>query len=89
MWIFSVQDRKLWAFTMLLGEAVSINIVLNFSHVDAAICLLCHTLNSVTFDHYTLRCGMRSLPRASSNDHCWERTPDPLINVIGSDAFTN
>ena len=34
-------------------------------------------------------CGVRSLPGASTNSHCLESKPRPLIIVIGSDAFTN
>ena len=33
--------------------------------------------------------GVRSLPRASTNDHCWELNPRPFTYITESDTVTN
>ena len=49
------------------------------SHGVDFIYLFVYTLNSVTFDYYAERqCGVRSLPRAPTNGHCWKLNPRPF-----------
>ena len=49
------------------------------THIEIAITfhLFIYTLISVTFGYHA-DSGVRSLPRAPMNDHCWESNPRPF-----------